>query len=76
MPKVRVNLTMFPDRGVEVDEDEVPSLRAQGILIGVEGEKAEPAGSEDKTGTEGGKASDESAPDAAASKRGKGSPAQ
>lgn len=30
MPKVRV--TLFPDREIEVPEDEIPVLRAQGLL--------------------------------------------
>lgn len=31
MPKVKVKLTLFPEPR-EVDEDEIPSLRAQGLL--------------------------------------------
>jgi hypothetical protein len=38
MPKVRVVLSMHPDRPVEVDRDELPSLRSQGLLLEVEGE--------------------------------------
>lgn len=36
MPKVKVKLTLFPEP-CEVDEDELPSLRQQGLL------KEEPA---------------------------------
>lgn len=32
MPKVKVLLTLFPEPR-EVDEDEIPSLRAQGLLV-------------------------------------------
>lgn len=38
MPKVRVILSMHPDQPVEVEEDELPGLKAQGLLVGYEGE--------------------------------------
>jgi hypothetical protein len=41
MPKRRVTLTMFQEP-VEVDESEIPGLRAQGLVTGVEGETAAP----------------------------------
>jgi hypothetical protein len=53
MAKKMVSVTMF-EKPIEVDEDEIPGLRSQGLLIGVEGETAEhpnPAG--DGTGDSG-----------------------
>lgn len=42
MAKTSVRLTMFADPH-EVDEDEIPNLRAQGLLIEDEPEAAAPA---------------------------------
>lgn len=42
-PKVRAQLTISKNP-VEVDLDEIPGLRAQGLLIGYEGETTLPAG--------------------------------
>ena len=41
MAKVTVRLTLFQEP-VEIDEDEVPSLRAQGLLIEDDGPPASP----------------------------------
>lgn len=51
MAMVRVNLTMFK-KPVEVDDTELPTLRAQGLLIGVAGDSAEQpdAGGQDTSG--------------------------
>lgn len=81
MPKVRVILSMHPDRPVEVDRDELPGLRSQGILLEVEGETASgqlPAADGDGDGKGGSDGESGSAPDAApaAGRRGKGSAAQ
>jgi hypothetical protein len=40
MRKVRVNLTLF-SYPVEVDEDELPALRSQGLLVGAARETEE-----------------------------------
>lgn len=44
MPKVRV--TMFPHLETEVPEDEIPVLRAQGLLIEDTAAPAQPAAAE------------------------------
>ena len=51
MPKVRITLSEEP---VEVREDEIPSLRAQGLLVEVTEEDAPvPAGGENDGGDAG-----------------------